>query len=123
MSTTTIYTTAGPQQWSMDTNCQWAELTGLGGGGGGGSGQRAAINVIRGGGAGGSGGGYTSRMVGVYMLTASTTLFVGRSGLGGAGVTTDSVNGSSGEAGGSSYFGQIFRAGGGGQGFGGAGGS
>jgi hypothetical protein len=113
-----IYSTVGSTTWTKPSWAVTVEVILIGGGGGGGSGRKGATNTVRGGGASGSGGAYSNLTFRASYLGATETVVVGGAGVGGAAQATNSTDGNSGTAGGTSSFGTKLyaRFGGGAQG-------
>lgn len=89
------------------------------GGSGGGSGRRGAAGTVRCGGGGGAGGSLSITTIPTSALGATENAVVSAGGAGGAAVTTDNTDGNPGSAGGTTQFGTLVRAPGGGAGAGG----
>lgn len=115
-----IFSSSGT--WTKPANAKSVDILCIGGGGGGGSGR---VNAGQNGGGAGAGGGYTWRQFPASMLSATETVTVGASGIGGAPVTAINSSGNNGTPGGDSSFGTLpwVFAGGGGGGVGSAGGA
>lgn len=100
--------------WTKPTGAQFVMVEVWGAGGGGASGTRDAAGTDRNGGAGGGGGSYNYRLFKASDLASSVSITVGAGGTGGAAVTTNSTAGNSGTNGGTSSFGTLVYAYGGG---------
>jgi len=104
-----VFTASGT--WTKPAGCTAVTGQILAGGGGGASGRRGVSGTAISGGGGGSPAGASLVMVGASLLGATESVVVGSGGVGGAAVTVDNTNGSTGTAGGLSAFGtQRWRA-------------
>lgn len=114
-----VFTTPGANLWTKPAGASVVTAILVGGGGGGGGGRKQATSNTRAGGGGGGGGGLTMITWPASAFGDTETAHVGAGGTGGNGATADNGTGSSGSAGGDSYFGStLFIAGGGGGGTG-----
>lgn len=100
--------------WTKPSGASFVLVEIWGAGGGGSSGTRGASGTDRNGGCGGGGGSYNYRLFKASDLASSATITIGAGGTGGAAVTTNSTAGSSGTNGGTTSFGTIMYAYGGG---------
>lgn len=114
-----VFTTVGGNLWTKPAGANVVSAILVGAGGGGGGGRKQATSNTRAGGGGGGGGGLTMITWPASAFGDTETANVGAGGVGGDGATADNGTGSSGAAGGDSYFGStLFVAGGGGGGTG-----
>lgn len=99
------FTVAGAGLWTKPGVGSLVTVICAGGGGGGGSGRRGAAASIRGGGGGGAGGGFSIAQFKASELPATVPLIVGVGGTGGPAVAIDTTDGTAGNPGGDSSFG------------------
>jgi hypothetical protein len=119
LPTTLINEITSSGTWTKPVGAKMVEVIVIGAGGGGGSGRKRATGTSGTGGGGGSGGATARQVFLASELTASVLVTIGTKGIGGAAVSADSTNGSTGTAGGFTTFGSYLRANGGSPGTGG----
>lgn len=122
--TTLLQSGGASQSYPIPPNATTLFVINIGGGGGGGSGAKAASGSIANGGGGGGGGGISYATFRASDLGSSVTVtFSAGTGVGGAGITTNSTSGSVGTIGSNVNFGGRLIALGGSPGGGGVGSS
>lgn len=113
-----VFTASGT--YTKPPLAQFAEILCIGSGGGGGAGRRGAAGSVRFGGGGGSSGPMTRERIPASSLGATETVTIGSGGAGAPAVASDNSDGAAGGFGGTSSFGNHFRAVGGNPGSGGS---
>jgi hypothetical protein len=112
-----VFTASGT--WTKPAWAQTTQIAAVGSGGGGGGGRRGPSGTASSGGAGGGGGGFAQMIFDASQLSATESINVSTGGAGGAAATVDATNGGAGGSGSSTTFGSRLRASGGGAGTGG----
>lgn len=102
--------------WTKPSGAAFVLVEIWGAGGGGSSGRRGANPSDKNGGCGGGGGSYNYRLFKASDLASTVAVTIGAGGTGGAAVTVNDTNGNNGTNGGTSSFGTIMYAYGGGLG-------
>jgi hypothetical protein len=97
-----LLTTSGT--WTKPAGATYCDITLQGGGGGGGSGRRGLTATNRMGGGGGAPGSRRMVRVPASIFDATEPYTIGAGGPGGAAISTDSTNGATGTAGGTTQF-------------------